>query len=469
MALRPNRQLSSHPFPFPAAGVPLSPSSLPPQADDNDFGAPDEARAANVPAPGTAAGTDRPTGQGPVGAASHHAPGDTSDLPKLIPGGARYRGAKRQRSTTVPFDDTDQPQPFYRKPIAWVLGVLGLCVAIAAAIAVPVAITGADHSNDDAAAAAFTAELAGFDSVWTVDAVEASAVSGIGVTWETKYSATAQPERAQSSLTQHCAALDTSKAAYNKLTSVSIPTLAESASATPSPAYQDAAALAESRGELFAAATHYSAAGAAQFDALESICSSLGAFTNASQRQASATEKLISPLLIAPEESERVITTTGSATLWCSSDEPCEPISSPRREEYARALATISATFDADVSAVYRDSCPGAELSDYCAQAVEAWTRIAEINQETEERFVKEVPVRGSVPLPEYTAWLTGASAEKATLQAALDSWLTSTFPDLVVADDDNPFVSHVMTTADTLEHNLAALRTATIAAIREV
>lgn len=451
----------------------MSTSSLPPQSDGNDpTAAAGGTRPAGTETSGTlsdAPATDLPSRQGPVGAAGHHAPGDTSDLPKLVPGGARYLTPRRQRSTAVPFDDADQPQPFYRKPIVWILGALGLCIAIAAAVVIPLAITANNHGADDDAAARFTAELAEFDSAWTVDAVQASAVSGIGVTWETKYRETDQPERARNSVTQHCTELESSRSAYDALAAVPIPSLAASESGSPSAAYQDAAARAESRAALFAAAQDYRTNGSAQFDALDSICGSLVKFSAATAAQDQATEATVAPLTIAPEESEQVKTTTGTATFTCTSEEPCEPLSSPTREEYASALATVSATFDADVTAVFRDSCPAVELDGYCSQAVDTWGRIAQINQETQQRYIKEEPLRSSVPLPEYTSWLTSATDEEATLQDALDSWMTTTFPDLVVAENDSPFVSYLMDSADAHERELTQLRSATVSALHSV
>jgi hypothetical protein len=401
-----------------------------------------------------------------VGASHHLAPGNSADLPDLVPSGPSS-GARLKRATTVPFD-TPPVVRRRRRAGRIVLGVAFWLVLLVGGSALIVAATGSNDtaatpaSDPDASAEAYLAAVDDFRSAWSAEAIAALGTTSIGITLETKYDEFSQPPRAYDALAGQCAALDTTRSRFDDL------------AASPPPAAPDADSSAldadvrarvdeatASIAPLVAPANELLSDGGAQLDTLEMLCDSLTRLSPIAGARASDTTATVTPLMVPPGASEQVVTTSGTVEFACSGEVPCQPLASPAREAYGAAVSAANTRFDTSAADFYSHHCPVADLADYCSLASQLWSERAATDTESQARFAKETPLDSSVPLPEYTAWLEKTNAELAASAAELDAWLATHKADTVPAPGDNAFVSAVSSTADTAESHFSELRDA--------
>jgi hypothetical protein len=408
-----------------------------------------------------------------VGANNHLAPGNSPDLPDLVPSGPSS-GARLKRATTVPFD----APPVKPRRNRIVRGVLGIAFWLVLLVGGTTLIVAASQSADPAGSAhadsgseAYIKAVDDFHDTWSARAITELGDTSIGITLETKYDEFSQPPRAYGALAEQCAALDTTRERFDDLAAVPPPAPPSSAQTRNDPESRrriDAVTL--SIAPLAAAANELLIDGAAQLETLDVLCDSLTRLKPIVDERASETATSVTPLMIQPGASEQVATATGTVEFSCTGDEPCQPLASPAREAYGTAVSAVNTRFDTAAAGFYSAHCPVFDLADYCALASDLWSQRAAVDTESEARFAKETPLNSPVPLPEYTAWLEKTSAELTAGSAALDEWMATynagggsggTPP----ASGDNAFVTAVSSTAQTAESRFDELRDAASAA----
>ena len=401
-----------------------------------------------------------------VGASHHLAPGNTPDMPELVPSGSST-GARLKRATTVPFDKPVAPRR--RRRAAWVaLSIAFWLALVAGGTSLIVAATGSGGSDDppasdpDSRSDAYLAAVDEFRSTWTAEAITGLGATSIGITLETKYDEFSQTTRAYDALAQQCAALEGTRSRFDALAGVPPPT-------APSPAQRSTDESVNARVDeatasnapLLAAANELLADGRTQLDTLDTLCDSLTRLRPIADARASETTATATPLMVPPGESEQVVTTSGTVEFACSGDTPCQPLASPARESYGAAISAVNTRFDDAAASFYSDHCPVTALADYCVLAADLWSQRSAVDTESAARFAKETPLNSSVPLPEYSAWLEKTDAEFDAGEATLDDWLTNYSGGAAAQPGDSAFVTVVSATADAAESSFARLRDA--------
>jgi len=405
-----------------------------------------------------------------VGASHHLAPGNTPDMPELVPSGSSS-GARLKRATTVPFDAP--AAPLRRRRAAWVVLSIAFWLAlVAGGTSLIVVATGSDGSDGrpasdpDSRSEAYLAAVDAFRSTWSAEAITGLGTTSIGITLETKYDEFSQTPRSYDALAEQCAALDGTRGRFDALADVPPPT-------APSAAQRSADESMNARVDeatasiapLLSAANELLSDGRTQLETLDTLCGSLTRLRPIADARASETAATATPLMVPPGESEQVVTTSGTVEFACSGDAPCQPLASPARESYGAAISAVNTRFDDAAAAFYSDHCPVTALADYCVLAADLWSQRSAVDTESAARFAKETPLNSSVPLPEYSAWLEKTDAEFDAGQAALDDWLTAYSGGTAAPPGDSAFVTVVSTTADTAESRFAQLRDAASAA----
>jgi hypothetical protein len=406
-----------------------------------------------------------------VEASHHHAPGNSSELPDLVPSGSSS-GARLKRATTVPFENAPTPRR-RRRALRWVLNIAFWLVLLLGGTMLIVEASQSNNASgprdgrDMSRADAYLTEVEEFRSTWTPEAIAALGTTTIGITLEAKYDVVSQTPRAYEALAAQCAVLADTRTRFDDLASVPPPTPPTSAQQKADPgssARVDEAT--DSIAPLAASADELISDGAGRLETLGRLCDSLSLLQPIADARASATAASVTPLMVQPGASEHVETASGTVEFACAGDVPCQPLASPAREAYATATSAANTSFDTAVADFYAAHCPVADLAEYCALAADLWLQRAEVDTESEARFAKETPLNSSVPLPEYTAWLEQSNSELATAEAELDAWMASYFsgstPPLPGTD---AFVTAVSETAETAESGFAELRDAASAA----
>lgn len=401
-----------------------------------------------------------------VGASHHHAPGNTPEMPEMVPPGPAS-GARVQRATTVPLDKTTAPRR--RRRVTWVVVSIAFWLALlAGGTSLIVAATGSGTSegraasDPDSRSDAYLAAVDEFRSTWSQEAITGLGTTSIGITLETKYAEFSQTPHAYEALAEQCAALDETSIRFDALADVPPPT-------APSPAQRSTDDSVNARVDeatasiapLVTAANELLSDGRTQLETLDTLCDSLTRLQPIADARASETAATATPLMVPPGESEQVVTTSGTVEFACTGDVPCQPLASPARENYAAAIGAVNTRFDDAAAEFYSDHCPMIDLADYCVLAVDLWRQRSAVDTESTARFAKETPLDSSVPLPEYTAWIEKTDAEFEAGVAALDEWLTTHSNGAATQPGDSAFVTVVSMTADTAEGRFAVLRDA--------
>ena len=401
-----------------------------------------------------------------VGASHHLAPGNTPEMPELVPSGSTS-GARLKRATALPFAKPAAPRR--RRRAAWVVLSIAFWLAlVAGGTSLIVAATGSGGSDDppasdpDSRSDAYLAAVDEFRSTWSAQAITGLGATSIGITLETKYDEFSQTTRAYDALAEQCAALDGTRSRFDALAGVPPPT-------APSPDQRSTDESVNARVDeatasiapLLAAANELLSDGRTQLDTLDTLCDSLTRLRPIADARASETTATATPLMVPPGESEQVVTTSGTVEFACPGDTPCQPLASPARESYGAAISAVNTRFDDAAAAFYSDHCPVTALADYCVLAADLWSKRSAVDTESTARFAKETPLNAGVPLPEYSAWLETTDAEFEAGQAALDDWLTAYSGGDAAQPGDSAFVTVVSTTADAAESRFAQLRDA--------
>lgn len=415
-----------------------------------------------------------------VGASHHLAPGDSPDLPDLVPSGSSS-GARLKRATTVPFD-TPPAKRRRRRAVRVVLSVAFWLVLLVGGATLIVAATRSTETSGQAAtdpesrSQAYIEAVDEFRSTWSAAAISELGSTSIGITLETKYDEFSQTPRAYAAVAEQCAALEATRERVDDLAAVPPPTAPTSAQLQADAEARlrvDEATL--SIAPLAVSANELLADGTAQLETLATLCDSLTRLQPIADARTSEKTASVTPLMVPPGASEQVMTVSGIVEFACTGDVPCQPLASPAREAYAAATSAVNTRFDTAAADFYSAHCPVSDLADYCALASDLWSQRATVDTESEARFVKETPLNSSVPLPEYTAWLEKTDAELAAGDAALDAWLATHRADAGTGTDasadtghapaDSSFVTAVSATAEAAESRFDQLRDAASAA----
>lgn len=409
-----------------------------------------------------------------VGASHHLAPGNSPDLPDLVPAGPSS-GARLKRSTTVPFDSPPVTRR-RRRAVRVVLTVAFWLVLLIVGITLIVAATRSTESAEptmpdaESRAESYLAAVDEFRTTWSAEAIGELGSTSIGITLETKYDEFSQTPRAYDALADQCAALDDTRTRFDDLAAVPPPTAPTSAQLSDDAGLTARVeAATASIAPLAASATDVIASGGTQLETLERLCGSLSLLQPIADARTSGTAESVTPLMVQPGASEQVATASGTVEFACVGDVPCQPLASPAREAYGAAVSAVNTRFDTAAADFYAAHCPVAELAEYCALASELWSQRASADTESQARFAKETPLNSSVPLPEYTAWLEKTDAELAAGGAALDEWMSAYGAGAAPAAGDNAFVTAVSATAEQAESRFGQLRDAASAAAASI
>jgi hypothetical protein len=415
-----------------------------------------------------------------VGASHHIAPGNSPDLPDLVPSGTSS-GARLKRATTVPFDGL--PAKRRRRRALWVvLNIAFWLVLLVGGTSLIVAATQSTETAEQTAtdpqsrSQTYIKAVDEFRTAWSSTAITELGTTSIGISLESKYDEFSQTPRAYAAVAEQCTNLGATRERLDDLAAVPPPTVPASAQLqadAEASSRVDEAAL--SIAPLAASANELLADGAAQLDTLATLCDSLTRLQPIADARTSEIAASVTPLMVPPGASEQVMTASGIVEFACTGDVPCQPLASPAREAYGAATSAVNARFDTAAADFYSAHCPVSDLADYCALASDLWSQRAAVDTESEARFVKETPLNSSVPLPEYTAWLEKTDAELAAGGGELDAWLATHRIDAGSGTDspgdtgpvpgDNAFVTAVSATAEAAESRFNRLRDAASAA----